>query len=68
MSDEEAMALLKVVFKHYESENQLRKVIQALVSEDPKQYLQKLGNVGNFHLAKFGVLQQIGNNVHKKTP
>lgn len=67
MTDDEVVALLKTIFKQYESEGQLRKLFQALASEDPKEFILKLTNVGNFQLAKFGVLQRVGENIHKQT-
>lgn len=66
MTEDEITTLLKAIFKHYESEGKLRKLIQALTSEDPREYLLKLTNVGNFQLAKFGVLQVVGESIQKQ--
>jgi hypothetical protein len=61
MNDEEATSLLKYVLKKMEEEGQLRKMIQVMTMDDPKSFMLKMSDVGNFQMAKFGGLQKAAN-------
>lgn len=66
MNDEEAYRLLKELSAQYEKDGRLRKLFNAFLKENPKENLIKLSNVGNFQIAKFGVLQRLGENIQRK--
>eukprot|EP01119_Soliformovum_irregulare_P000371 TRINITY_DN10259_c0_g1_i1.p1 TRINITY_DN10259_c0_g1~~TRINITY_DN10259_c0_g1_i1.p1 ORF type:complete len:506 (-),score=159.16 TRINITY_DN10259_c0_g1_i1:35-1552(-) len=59
VSNEEASALCKRLLKSFEKEGSLVKVMAALASQNPTQFIHDLTDISNFEVAKFGGLSKM---------